>query len=368
MALSIRTRVAASFAITFLLSGATAEAADWQAGAGADWQKVLTAARAEKTVVVTGPPQLATAFTEGFSRDTGIQVDYLGGEARTTASRVVRELRASNVTIDISLTGSAELPLAKEGFFEDAKARLLLPGVTDMKNWADGRLKFVDNAERYMLQTHSYLSSKPYYNTTQIKASEFTSWRYLLDPKFKGKIVVYDPRSGGPGVAMATYIAAQLGMDFLKSIYIGQEPVFSLDSRQMAEWVVRGVHPIALGVLTPDYQRYQDAGVKTIAPAELADGPGTLSGGFSVILLLKGGPHPNAQTVFLNWYASVPGQEAFSQAYGVPSRRTDVKVASIPDYVVPKPGLEYRDQYNEDWILTGRAEITNKLNEALGGK
>ena len=368
MPLSARARFALyAFGLLFW-AAPPAYAADWQAGAGADWQKVLSAAKSEGTVVVTGPPQLGTAFAEQFQKDTGIKVEYLGGEARATASRVVREVRAKNVTIDVSLTGSAELPEVKEGLFEDEKARLMLPGVTDLKNWADGKLKFVDNTGQFMLQTHSYVSSKPYFNPQMVKPEDFKSWRYLLDPKFKGKIVAYDPRAGGPGQAMASYIAAQFGIDFLKQLYIGQEVIFSLDSRQMAEWVVRGVYPVALGVLTPDYQKFLEAGVKTITPAELPDGAGTLSGGFSVIELLKGAPHPNAQTVFLNWYASEPGQAAFSRAYGVPSLRLDVKVDGIPDYVVPKSGGKYLDQYNEEWMLTGRAKIQEQLMQALGGK
>jgi ABC-type Fe3+ transport system substrate-binding protein len=358
-------RIATAF---ILASIGGAQAADWQAGAGPDWQKALAAAKQEGTVAVAGPPQLATQISEGFTRDTGLNIQYLGGEARTTASRLVRELRANNVTIDVTLTGMVELPLVKEGFFEDTRARLLLPGVTDPKNWADGKLKYADNDGRFMLQTHAYRSGVPFYNSNLIKPETFTSWKALLDPKFKGKIVVYDPRTGGPGQAMSTYIASEFGVDFLKKIYVDQQAVYSLDSRQMAEWVVRGVHLVALGVLTPDYLKFKEAGMNHIVPSEFADGPGTLSGGFSVILLPKGAPHPNAATVFLNWFASQPGQTAFSDAYKVPSRRLDVVVDGIPEYTVPKPGLKYQDQYNEDWTLTGRVEIQEKVTQAIGGK
>jgi iron(III) transport system substrate-binding protein len=356
-----------SVVFVFMQSGA-AYAADWQAGAGPEWQKTLAAAKQEGTVAVAGPPQLATALSEGFKRDTGIEMQYLGGPARANESRLAREVRAKNVTIDATLTGMAHLPLVKEGYFEDLKARLLLPGVTDPQNWEEGKLKFDDNAQRFMLQTCAYRSGVPFYNSHIIKPQDFTSWRVLLEPKFKGKIVAYDPRTGGPGQAMSTYIASQFGADFFKTLYVDQKVVFSLDSRQMAEWVVHGVYYVALGVLTPDYLKFKRAGIDYIVPADLDDGPGTVTGGFSVVLLPKGAPHPHAATVFLNWLASEPGQAAFSKAFEVPSRRTDVHVEGIPDYVVPKPGRKYQDQYNEDWSTTGRPKVHGEVLSIIGGK
>src|SRR4051794_15751279 len=153
-------------AAAVLLGGtAVAWGADWQAGAGPEWRKVLEAAKKEGSIAVAGPPQLASGITQGFLRDTGIQVEYLGAEARQTASRVSREVRAGKPTIDAFFTGTVELALAKEGFFEDEKARLMLPGVTDPKSWTGGELKWVDNTKRFMLQTHSYLGSVPFYNS-----------------------------------------------------------------------------------------------------------------------------------------------------------------------------------------------------------
>jgi iron(III) transport system substrate-binding protein len=357
--------VAFIVAIAHYATGAV-RAADWQAGAGADWQKVMAAAKKEGSVAVIGPPQVASALTKAFQRDTGIDLKYLAGPPRATASRVSREVRARNITVDAVLTGMAELPLVKEGYFEAIRPKLMLPGVTDPKNWKDGKLKFDDDANKFMLQTHQYRSSVPFYNPKVV--GSFTSWHQLLDPKFTGKIVAYDPRTGGPGQAVSTYIVNTLGLDFFKKLYVGQKVTFSLDANQMAEWVVRGVKYVALGVTTPSYLKFKNAGVDTIAPADPDDGSGTLTGGYSVIILPKGSPHPNAQTVFVNWYASQPGQVAFSRAFHVPSLREDVDVKGIPDYVIPKPGRKYQDQYNEAWASSGKPKIRKQVLTILGGK
>jgi ABC-type Fe3+ transport system substrate-binding protein len=350
------------------VGGFSASAQDWQAGAGSDWQRVLADAKKEGRVTVAGPAELAVPMTEGFLRDTGIAVEYLGAVASMSESRVSREARARNVTIDFIFTGTGLLPLVTDGFVEDEKSRLMLPGATDPKNWTDAHLKWVDNDQKYLLQTNAFVSSTPFYDTNTTAPGGLSSWQDLLDPKYKGKIVAYDPRSGGPGQQMVGYIGAQFGIDFLKSLYVGQAVIYSQDSRQMAEWVGRGVHPIALGVVIADYARMRDAGLTNLVVADLKDGPGTISGGFSVALMPKGAPHPNAATVFLNWFASQPGQQVYSRVERQPSRRLDVHEPSVFDFAVPKPGVKYLDQYNEDWALDRRAKIINAVLEALGGR
>jgi len=82
----------------------------------------------------------------------------------------------------------------------------------------------------------------------------------------------------------------------------------------------------------------------------------------------KGAPHPAAATVFLNWYASQPGQTEYTRRMLEPSTRVDVNVPEVPDYTVPKPGAKYLDQYVEDWYMDVRPKVANALVEALGGR
>src|SRR5581483_7769905 len=99
----------------------------------------------------------------------------------------------------------------------------------------------------------------------------------------------------------------------------------------------------------------------------MQDGPGAVLGGSSVVSEPKLAPHPNATAVFLNWYASQPGQQVFSTVWKTPSNRTDVHVDGIPDYVTPKPGVQYVDQYQEKWYLEKYlGQYQKALVDALG--
>ena len=51
-----------------------------------------------------------------------------------------------------------------------------------------------------------------------------------------------------------------------------------------------------------------------------------------------------------------------------PSMRRDVDVDTVPDYVKPKPGVTYLDQYVEDWYTQTRPKVSKSIVEALGGR
>lgn len=344
-----------------------AATADWQAGAGPEWKKVLAAAKQEGKVVISGPAQAARGLAEAFTRDTGIALEYLSGNPSELTNRFEREARAGKLTVDITLGGGTEVRMIRDGLLKPVKPQLLLPSVTDGKHWRDGKLKWFDTAGQYMLQTQNYVSGFPVINADIIKPDTLKTWQDLLKPAYRGKIAAYDPRGGGQGQAAAAYLAATFGADYMQALYIGQKVVYTNDGRQLAEWAARGTYPIILGFVQADIQPFlaQGFNLKPIFPA---DGPGNILGGFSVLKMAQGAPHPNAATVFINWYASKPGQEAYSKAMMAPSARSDVHVAEAPPYLVPRAGAKYLDQYAEAWYSEARPRVVKLITDALGGR
>jgi len=285
--------------------------ADWQEGAGADWQRLLAAGRKEGKVVVAGRPDLAVPMAAAFKRDTGITIDYLGGEGREQLTRLAREMRAHQVTIDVIFGGQGMIPFVNDGFMKEIKPQLVLPSVTDAKLWIGGHLKWVDKEGAYLFEAAEYVHGWPIWNGDLVQPGEITGWQDLMKPQFKGKIASFDPRVNGPGQAAASYLADLFGIDFIRKLYGEQEVVLSSTSRQMVEWVQRGTHLVALGVVPPDIEYFRQAGVKNIVVGSPVDGPGALLGGSSVVAEPKEAPNPNAASVFLNWYASQPGQALY---------------------------------------------------------
>ncbi|HEY4135397.1 MAG TPA: extracellular solute-binding protein [Alphaproteobacteria bacterium] len=357
-----------SGALLSIGGGAMAVAQDWQAGAPASWAATVAAAKKEGTLVVAGRPEYAKALSDGFKRDTGLSVEFLQGEGREQLSRLAREIRAKQVTIDLLMGGQSLMTFVKDGQLKPVGPQLVLPGVTNPAMWTDGKIKWVDNDGQYLLQTSHEIFGKPVFNGDVIKPGEITNWQDLLKPQYKGKIAAWDPTQGA-GQAATGYLIDVFGIDFVKKLFIDQQVNVTRVDRQLMEWVSRGAYPIGLGAVAVEVDRFRQSGVKNLVVAEMTDGPGAIIGGSSVIGQPAGAPHPNAATVFLNWYASQPAQQIYSQVKQVPSRRLDVTTEGIPDYVIPKPGVTYIDQYTEDWYL-GKflASYRDELIKALGGR
>ncbi len=320
---------------------------DWQAGAGADWKRVFEAAKKEGTLVLGGPGPSGDALVQGFKRDTGISIQWLGGSSNEQTARVQTELRAGNVTVDVLLGGLPEMAFLNQ--LKPLDDQLLLPNVTDGKYWRGGKIKFCDDAKRRMLQACEYVSGWPIINTSVVKENDITSWKDLLHPKYKGRIGSISPLVPGAARATGAFLVTRFGADFIADLFIKQEVAYTTDYNQLIEWVARKKYDIAFGGIPANLERFRKEGFRDLVkPVLPKDAPGYVTGGFSVLKMPRDMPHPNAATVFLNWYLSKPGATAYSAAMLETSRRSDVSLGGDLDYLTPKEGISYYDTYTEE--------------------
>jgi len=341
----------------------TAGQAAWEQ----EWEQVLAAAKKEGKVVVAGPsgsPQRG-ALTTPFEKKYGITVEYAGFGGSEFPPRIQTERAAGQYLWDIFIGGTtttitALLPM---GVAEPIKPALILPEVKDPSNWRDGRLDFADEAEVYNVVSFVNASPRIFYNKNLVDPKKLTSFRDLLNPEWKGKLVSYDPLSAGTGLATFTfyYTHPDLGGDFIRQL-AAQEIRTTRDQDQVVRWVAEGAGAIAIAFGWDNATPLIKAGAPVAIIPTLKEG-GYLSPGSTSLLLLSKAPHPNAAKVFVNWFLSKDGQTEFGTAVGASSRRVDVPQDQLPEYIKVIPGVKYDDTNYKEEVVNRKDEIAEVLRK-----
>jgi hypothetical protein len=97
--------------------------------------------------------------------------------------------------------------------------------------------------------------------------------------------------------------------------------------------------------------------------------PGYVTHPNGVIIEAVGAPDPAAARVFINWWASLPGQQAYQNDVHYISNRTDVDKSAQPAYSVPRPGYHYFDEGRGQAFYTiERKVIFAKVAALIGGR
>ena len=319
-------------------SAAAPVAAPAQAADSAEWEQILAAARREGKVVVAGPPQPAERevlmrFRQAYP---DITLEYSGILAQDLAARMEAERAAGSYLWDLAIGGvSTQYAYIPRGFYQPFRPVLVLPEVRDESNWLGGiDGGFSDLGKTYIWSFTSYITNLLKVNRSAVPESELSGAAGLVDPRWKGKIVVYDPRAGGAGLLAVTALRQEFGDEFIRKLLVDQQPVFSTDKRQFTEWVVRARYSIGVGVvdayLAPFWEEGLGKDVQTLESKIKVLTQG--SGGISFI---DRAPHPNATKVFVNWLLSRQTQEVWAREAATNSRRLDVPPGS-PD-ALPDP-------------------------------
>jgi len=369
-------RVVIRTIVAILVGAAFAGNASAQKADPAAWAELQKKAKEEGEVVLNGPPfpGLQNALSAAFTKRFGIELKYIGQNPGELITRVDTETKAGKVSIDAELGGTSTCwAMSPRGEIENMNGKLIDPDILKPGIWRNGGPKLNPAGPspnlpadfRCSFQTAEWVMTDLFANTSIIKPGEITSWKDLLKPQYKGKIAAYDPRRSGPGQTPVGYLAALFGHDYLKALYVGQDVKLTADNRQLAEWVARGEYPIGIALVQFAVETFRRQGLP-IARVFPKDGQGSVTGGFSVIMLIKNGPHPHAAQLLANWFGTAEAQTIYETQMMETSLRTDIKGTNVPDYVRPKPDVAYPvDDYSFEHYSKIRMPAVQFLQQEL---
>jgi iron(III) transport system substrate-binding protein len=229
---------------------------------------------------------------------------------------------------------------------------------------------WLDNARRNVYMFQSYTSENLWHNTTLTKPEDVRSYDDLLTSKWKGKIGILDPRSGGGGAATWAYFLKIKGEEFLKKL-AGQDMLLSRDQRQLGDSLAKGKVSITIGLTYYSLSPFLKAGLPIKPLPEMKEGT-YVSCGSGALSVIKNSPHPNATTVFVNWILSKEGQEVYGKAMGQASRRLDVNTKWLleygtrasKDFISVEESIR-RENYSEDTVSNYWAKANKIANEVF---
>jgi len=314
---------------SLLLSAVTALPA-W-AQSAAEWDKIVAAAKKEgKVVVYSGAaPASFKKPVELFEKATGISVEILIGRGAEIRERVRTERSFNRNIGDVLINGLSTATgqmnagdLEPHGPLPNA-SRLISPFNIAPFDHTD--LIMPTNATSWALAV----------NTNLVKPGEEPkSWKDLLDPKWKGKIIVDNPLSNGSGQSTMAILLEKYGRDFVEKLK-AQNLTLS-DQYTIAEQrLARGEFSVYSPFIVSETFNLKGLPVKGIVPEEGKTYSSQMIG------VLQGSPHPNAARVFINYIFSDEAQTTFADlGYTSP---TGIVSKTIPDDLKPLMGGKLLD-------------------------
>jgi ABC-type Fe3+ transport system substrate-binding protein len=305
----------------------------------------VAAAKREGRVAIAGPPgdtyrATLSAFQQTYPE---IQVDYGGASGRDLASKLIAEHQAGQYLWDVHVGGSdtSLVQLVPAGIIDPLKPMLIRPERWDDAKWINGfDWGFMDAARERVFAFAASVSFAVYINRDVVPESEFSRVDDLLSPRYRGKIVLNEPRESGSGSVGTSRLLQSMGKDWLRRLFQDQEPVVTRNLRQQLEWLVRGQYPIAMGVDTAGLEEFQRQGLgRNVRPLSVPE-VRSVAGGFGGCACpISHAPHPSATKVYLDWLLSQEGQTLWVKTTARNSRRTDVEVVDQEGAI--SPGVDY---------------------------
>ena len=307
-----------------------------------EWPRTVEAAKKEgKVGVFLYQRESIEAAVRVFEKKfPDIQVVSASTPAAETGPRLMAERRGGKFLWDVCLCGPTT-PLAvlyPAKALDPIKQALLLPEVTDVTKWWEGKHHYMDpEGSHIFVFVGSVDMPNLFYNKNLVDPNEFKSYWDMIKTKWRGKIVAVDPRQAGrPRVgARILYNVPDLGDKFLTRLFTEMDVVLSREDRQALDWLAVGKYALCLFCGNIEAATAQGLPVAEFEVYRWRETPAISSGSNGSIALMNQAPHPNAARVFINWLLSREGQASFQKVMNsadllVESMRVDIAKDPVP--------------------------------------
>jgi iron(III) transport system substrate-binding protein len=340
-----------------------------------EWEKTVRAAEQEGQLNLYSLSEIGDVIANaGFQKKfPKIKLSVVNARGGEHVSRIMAERRAGKFLADVGNLGNTSPYTLYQGkALEPIASALILPEVKDESKWWQGKQHFIDPEGKYILV---YVGAPLFlvgYNTKMVNPKEFKSYWELLDPKWKGKLVVFDPKAGGFAATRDRffYHNAELGPQFLRRLFSEMAPTLYARYPQGEDWLAAGKYSLCLcRHQSISEAKAQGLPVDLMEPAQFKEGVGVETRAKTMVLMNQP-PHPNAAKVFLNWFLSREGQSDFQRISGKHldagaegSLRIDIPKDDIPPRNRLNPGVKYVPQWNPEFF--DMKTINKLIGEAL---
>ena len=260
------------------------------------------------TLALDAAERLAGRFEQTYP---GVKVEVHRSGSERVLQRIMQELQAGIKNADVVNTSDT-------GHFVFLKRKGLLAKYTPAG--ADRLAPSFRDRDGFAWGWRAFPLVMPY-NTKQVTAAEAPkTWKDLLDPKWKDKLVVSHPSYAGSVVTQIIALANLYGWDFWAQL-AKNKPMLVQSIHDPARTVASGER--AAGVNGADYgflytERHKGSPIAASYPR---DGTVLI---FSPTAITSFAPHPNAARLFTDFIFTREIQQALADAEGLYAAHTDV--------------------------------------------
>ncbi|MFN0073576.1 MAG: ABC transporter substrate-binding protein [Chloroflexota bacterium] len=353
---------------------AVQKASGQAASVTSEWDKVVEAAQKEGKVAITtlsgdGYRKILDKFQAAYP---SIEVEQKSAaSASFLAPPILQEQAGGIFSYDVAFLspgGPIMGSMMPAGAFDDIRPAIIHPDARNDAGWIGGLdAGFMDKAKQKVMGITWDQVQAVFYNTDLVKEKP-QSIKEMADPKWKGQLTFMEYQVG------ATYLIAvnmnyhmkDQATEYIKKIFVDQQPTFVKDVRQATESLIRGQSAFASGAMGPVLEQFTAEGLgKNVAPLDV---PEIKSVNMYGVLLYTKAPHPNAARVMINWLLSKDGGTAVTEHLRFNSRRTDVPPFDLAVY----PGMDF-EKAKRDYLfgnieesLPLQQQATEQLKQLVG--